>query len=144
MKFCRTLIMVPVLLLSWTFSDFAQSTSSRKPEIIRDTDLAEGKEYSDAAKPKELNPLLAEQNVSIGDFYLKKKNYKAAIERYLEAIEYQPNLAKAYAALARAYEENKEPAKAIIACKDFIEKYPDSPKSEEFRKKLAKLEKKTN
>jgi tetratricopeptide (TPR) repeat protein len=52
------------------------------------------------------------------------------------------NSAKAYAALAQAYEEKGDPAKAINALRDFLEKYPNALKSEEFRKKLAKLEKK--
>jgi tetratricopeptide (TPR) repeat protein len=133
------------LLLSLTLPAFSQSHNSGRPELIRDTDAAEGKETAgDAATPKEPNPMLAEQNINIGDFYLKKKNYAAAIQRYLEAIEYQPSLIRAYEALARAYEKNGEPAKAINAYKDFIQKNPDSPKSVEFRTKLAKLEKKSN
>ena len=133
------------LLLSLTLPAFSQSHNSRRPELIRDTDEAEGKESAgDAATPKEKNPMLAEQNVNIGDFYLKKKNYDAAIQRYLEAIEYQPSLIRAYEALARAYERKGEPAKAINAYKDFIQKNPDSPKIAEFRTRLAKLEKKSN
>jgi tetratricopeptide (TPR) repeat protein len=122
----------------------AQSHNSQRPELIRDTDEAEGKESADAPKAKEPNPMLAEQNVNIGNFYFKKKNYAAAIQRYLEAIEYQPNSIQAYEALTRAYEKNGEPLKAISAYKDFIEKNPDSPTSSEFRIRLAKLEKKSN
>jgi outer membrane protein assembly factor BamD (BamD/ComL family) len=144
MKSIRTHLISLVLFLLGTFSAFGQSNSSRKPEIIRDTDTAEGKDNLEVAKPKEPNPLLSEQNINIGNFYLKRKNYDAAIQRYLEAIEYQPDSAKAYAALAQAYEENGESSKAIGACKDFLEKYPNSSKSEEFRKKLAKLEKKSD
>jgi tetratricopeptide (TPR) repeat protein len=121
---------------------FAQSGSNRKPALIRDTDTAEGKESSDAQPTKELNPLLAEQNINIGNFYLKKKNYGAAIRRYLDALEYQPDSIRAYEALTRAYEKNGEITKAILAYKEFIENNPDSPKSPEFRIKIAKLEKK--
>ena len=49
---------------------------------------------------------------------------------------------QAYDGLVRAYEKNGEIRKAINACKGFLEKNPDSPKASEFRKKLAKLEKK--
>ena len=132
------------LLSSWTLPTLAQYQNSRKPELIRDTDTAEGKEEADVAKPKEPNPQLAEQNINIGNFYYKKGNYAAAIQRYLEAIEYEPNSIRAYEAITRAYEKNGEPVKAIKAYKDFIEKNPDSPKSSEFRVRLAKLEKKSN
>ena len=90
---------------------------------------------------KEPDPKLCEQSISIGDFYYKKKNYAAAIRRYLDAIEYQPDSARAYDALARAYEKQGDLDKAIAAYKQFINKNPDSPKSPEFRARLAKLEK---
>jgi tetratricopeptide (TPR) repeat protein len=124
---------------------FAQSQDSRKPPVlIRDTDTAEGIEYKEEAEPKELNPMLAEESVEIGDFYYKRKNYRAAIQRYIEALEYQPDLIKAFEALARAYEENEELDKAINTYRDFLEKYPDSPKSSDFRSKLSRLEKKSD
>ena len=85
--------------------------------------------------------MLCEQYINIGNFYYKKKNYEAAIRRYLDAMEYQPDSARAYDALTRAYEKSDQPAKAIAAYKQFIEKNPDSPKSSEFRLRLSKLEK---
>ena len=120
---------------------FAQST--RKPELIRDTDIAEGKEsVEDESAPKEQNPLLAKENIDIGNFYFKRKNYTAAIQRYLDAIEYQPGSSPAHEALARAYEKNDQIAKAIDTCRDFILKNPDSPQIPEFRTRLNELEKK--
>jgi tetratricopeptide (TPR) repeat protein len=132
-----------LLFLTWlNLAGLAQPRSSRRPEIIRDTDVSEGTESTDNPKPKEPNPLLAEQNIKIGDFYLKKRNYDAAIQRYRTALEYQPTSVQAYEALARAYEKNGEISKAIDTYRDFIQKNPDSAKSSEFRTKLAKLEKK--
>lgn len=135
------LIHIVLIVSSLTFLVAAQSPS-RKPELIRDTDEAEGKENAEVDKPKEYNPLAAAQDVKIGNFYLKQKNYVAAIQRYIEAIGYQPNLIEAYEALARAYEKNGEKAKAAETYRSFILKYPDLPKSSEFRARLAKLEKK--
>jgi len=130
------------LLWLWMLPALGQSQNSRKPELIRDTDAAEAKDSTDVPKPKEPNPTLSEQNLAIGNFYFKNGNYAAAIQRYREALEYQPDSFKAYEAVGRAYEKNGEPAKAIDAYRDFIKKYPDSPKSSEFRARLAKLEKK--
>src|SRR5881296_2291645 len=78
---------------------FAQSRSKR-PELIRDTGTAEGKDEAEASKEKAYNPLAAEQSIKVGDFYFRKKNYGAAIQRYLEAVQYQPNLVRAHEALA--------------------------------------------
>jgi tetratricopeptide (TPR) repeat protein len=117
----------------------AQNRVPQRPGLIRDTDVAEATDT--APKAKEPDPLLCRQNIDIGNFYYKKKNYAAAIRRYLDAIEYLSNSAPAFEALARAYQQNNEPAKAIAAYRQFIKENPDSPKSSEFRARLEKLEK---
>ncbi len=119
---------------------FAQSRS-RRPALIRDTDTAEGKEAADVPETKEYNPVLAEKAVRIGDYYFKRKNFDAAIERYLEALQYQPERVDAYEALGRTFEKKGETLKAEEIYRDFIKKNPDSPKLAEFKSKLAKLEK---
>ncbi len=121
----------------------AQTTPpAKKPALIRDTEKAEEKDEPEANQPKELNPLLSEKNLKIGDFYYKRKNYVAAIQRYLDAIAYQPDRTEAYEALGRAYEKNGDMTKALDTYRDFIAKFPDSPKVGSFRAKLAKLDKK--
>jgi tetratricopeptide (TPR) repeat protein len=132
------------LLLFWNLPSAVFSQAPREPKLIRDTDVAEGKESVEATAAKEPNPKLAKENVNIGSFYLKQKNYAAAAQRFLEAIEYQPDLAQAYDGLIRSYERNGEILKAIAACKSFLEKNPDASKAPEFRSKLAKLEKASN
>lgn len=117
----------------------AAQSRPRMPELIRDTDVADNADVSEVTK--EPDPALSEKHLSIGDFYFKRKNYEAAIARYLEAIDYQPDSPRGYDALGRAYEKSNQPAKAIDTYKRFVEKNPDSPKSAEFREKIAKLEK---
>ncbi len=138
--FLICLLFAPTLT-SW--QAFGQSrTPGRKPGLIRDTDTAEGKDEPSPDQPKQLDPLLSEKNLKIGDFYFKKKNYVAAIQRYKDAIDYQPDHAEAYEALSRAYEKNGDQSKALEVCRDFIKRNPDSSKAAEFRTKIAKLENK--
>jgi len=108
--------------------------------LIRDTDVAEGTVVPEQPGKKEPDPLLSLQNLNIGNFYYKRKNYDAAIQRYLEALEYQPDSVEVYEALTRAYEKKGDRTSAIKTYREFIEKYPDSPKSPQFREKLARLE----
>jgi outer membrane protein assembly factor BamD (BamD/ComL family) len=115
---------------------------AREPRLIRDTDVAEGKNDSATDAIKEPNPLLAAQNVKIGNYYLKQKNYAAAIKRFLEALEYQADLASAYEGLAQAYEKNGQILKAVETYKGFLEKYPNASKVAQFRSRLVKLERK--
>jgi tetratricopeptide (TPR) repeat protein len=138
------LIVFFLLPLSFTLPAFAQSKNSRKPELIIDLDVAEGKDTAETPAVKERDPKLAKQNIGVGDYYFKSGNYAAAIQRYLEALEYQPDSIPGLEALARAYEKNGEIAKAIAAYKNFIDKNPDLPSTHECRIKLAKLEKKSN
>ncbi len=112
-----------------------------KPALIRDTDLAEGKEQAEEDKPKPYDPLLAEKNFKIGEYYFKRKNYSAAIQRFLEAIEYHPGRIESYEALGKAYEKNDQDEKALEVYRDFLRKYPDSPKASSFEKKISKLDK---
>ena len=125
-----------------TATPAAGQSTAKKPGLIRDTGVAEGKEESEASKEKHYNPMMAEKSVKIGDFYLKRKNYDAAIQRYMEALEYQPNRIEAFEALGRAYERKGDRGKAAAVYKDFVDKFPSSPKVAEFRTKIARLEKK--
>jgi tetratricopeptide (TPR) repeat protein len=143
MKYYYALFLCLVLLpTSATLPVCAQSSKPKPPELIRDTGVAEGMEASEAPQIKAQDPVLAKQSINIGNYYLKQKNYAAAIERYREAIEYQPNSSRAYEALARAYEKNGDITKAIGAYKAFIEKNPNTPDASEFGVRVAKLEKK--
>ncbi|MDR0311355.1 MAG: tetratricopeptide repeat protein [Acidobacteriota bacterium] len=115
--------------------------TARKPVLIRDTDIAEGKE-PEPEQPKEPDPGRSKENLNVGNTYFKKRNYKAAISRYIEAIAWQENSIPAHEALARAYEGNGELTKAIQTLEAVIEKNPDSTKNKGFKAKINSLKKK--
>jgi tetratricopeptide (TPR) repeat protein len=145
-----------LLVLLSALPDPARSQKSRKPELIRDTDIAEGKENPEAAEVEkpEPDPVLAKENLNIGNFYFKRKNFAAAIQRYSDALAYNPDWKEANEALDRAIcsyeaeirnlEKNGDIIEAIIKCKDFIRRYPDSPKLADFRNMLSELENKSD
>jgi tetratricopeptide (TPR) repeat protein len=140
----RILFRIIPILVSFSFFLYslplaAQGRAAQKPGLIRDTGVAEAAETTPEVKGPD--PLRCKQNISVGDFYYKQKNYPAAIRRYLDAIEYLSNSAPAFEALARAYEKNKQPAEAIAAYQKFIKENPDAPESSDFRAKLHRLEK---
>jgi len=121
---------------------FCQTASQKPPALIRDTAVAEGKADAETVIKKEYSPMRAAASLKVGDFYFKKKNYVAAIERYREALEYQPSLIDAHDALGRAYEKNGARDKALAVYRDFLQKFPESPKAAEFKSRCARLEKK--
>lgn len=136
----RLVGLVLIGMLTATLPALPQSRT-KKPALIRDTDTAEGKDEAEAAKEKPFNPLEADRSLKIGNYYFKRKNYDAAIQRYMEALEYQPNRFDAYEALGRAYEKQGAPEKALRVYQDFLQKFPDSPRAKEFQEKATKLEK---
>jgi tetratricopeptide (TPR) repeat protein len=140
------ILIVSLLALSfpaWAGAPPGQQAPPKKlPALIRDTDVAEGKTESETVLKREYNPLLAEKNLKIGNSYYKKKNYDAAISRYQEAIEYQPNLFEAYKVLGQAFEKKGDKIKALAVYRDFLAQYPDSPLAKEFKSRSARLEKK--
>lgn len=129
----NTISCIVLAAISLSFPVLGQT---KRPVLIRDTDKAEGKEEApEIAKPKEYDPLQAEQNLKIGNFYYKKRNYDAAADRYLDALGYQPDSAKARDAVERAC------AKALEEHKTYIRKNPKAPDLAEHRGRITRLEK---
>jgi len=139
-------IWIPVCL-TFAGTGSPQDPPRKPPKLIRDTGVAEGKSDAETAKKKEFNPMLAEENLQIGNFYYKRGNYPAALERYRDALEHQPNLIAARDAMSRAvdrlghdYEKKKEKDKAVVLYKEFLALFPETPKSAEFKSRIASLE----
>src|SRR5260370_14969396 len=67
-------------------------------------------EEDESEKPKEysFNPLQAEKEVRIGNFYFHKRKYPAAATRYREATRWNANLPEAYFRLGEAEEKQKD------------------------------------
>lgn len=92
-------------------------------------------------RPQEytFNPLQARKEMSTGDFYSKKGNYKAAAARYREATLWDQGWPEAYFKLAEASEKIKDYATAREAYARFIELTPDKKKAADARKRIARL-----
>jgi tetratricopeptide (TPR) repeat protein len=92
-------------------------------------------------KPTEysFNPLEAQRNVTAGNFYFKKGNYRAASRRYAEATKWDPTSGDALLKLAEADEKLHDFNGARQAYEKFIEVSADAKAVEQVKKKLAKL-----
>jgi len=103
-------------------------------------DEQEPPEEDESLKPKEytLNPLEAERNVTAGNFYFKKGNFRAALKRYVEATKWDPTSGEAFLKLAEADERVKDYPNARDAYTKYLELVPDAKNAAEIRKKIAK------
>jgi tetratricopeptide (TPR) repeat protein len=96
-------------------------------------------EEDESLKPKEysFNPLEAEHDVQIGNYYFKKGNLKAAMNRFREATRWNPSYAEAFLRLGETEEKLKDKQAAREAYTKYLELSPDGKESESVKKKLA-------
>jgi hypothetical protein len=89
------------------------------------------------------DPLHAGRSIDIGTFYLRKGAYDAAIDRFVEASNYQPTLAAPWRLLGEAYEKKHEHAKAVESYNKYLQILPRAPDAAKIKKLISDLEEKT-
>jgi len=97
-------------------------------------------EEDESLKPKEFgfNPLEAERDIRIGNYYFKRGKYPAALSRYQEATKWNPNMAEAYLHIGETAEKMKDKTTAKQAYRKYIEMAPDSKDAERLKKKVGR------
>ncbi len=110
----------------------SQPVATRE-EIPKEEDesLAE-KEYS-------FNPLQAEKEVRIGNYYFKKGSFRAAAMRFREAIKWNESYGEAWLRLAEASEKQKDTKAAKEAYTRYVQLSPDAKNVPDIEKKLEKM-----
>ena len=89
------------------------------------------------------DPLHAEKSVDVGTFYLKKGNYDAAIDRFMDATRFQPKLAAPWKLLGEAYEKKHDNGAAADSYKKYLELFPGAEDAAKIKKRIAELEEKS-
>ncbi len=95
---------------------------------------------SDVQEMHPWNPHRAMKDIEVGDFYFRQKNYRAALSRYQEALEYKPNDALANFHMAECFEKLHESDDAIMLYQKYLKILPNGPHSKEAEKAIQKLE----
>jgi tetratricopeptide (TPR) repeat protein len=90
-----------------------------------------------APKTYSFNPLEAEKDLKIGNYYFKKGNYKAAMSRFREATLWNPTYAEAFLRLGESAEKLKDKKAAHEAYEKYIALAPGDKQAEVVKKKLA-------
>ncbi len=134
-----SLALLVLLLGSILTPLLAQDPPRRKPVLIRADKTEEPEAEATIVTP---NPLEASHHQKVGDFYFRRKNYKAAAERYRDAVLFDPKSPDRVVKLIRALEKLKLFGEAAQACEDYLERNPGAPQEEEFRERARKLQEK--
>ncbi len=85
------------------------------------------------------DPHKAAKSVEVGDFYFRRKNYRAAEDRYREALRYKDNDAVATIRLAVSLEKLGEFDDASAEYESYLRILPHGPQAEEARKAIERL-----
>ena len=113
--------------------DRSQPATSSQEEVPpeEDTSLAV-KEYS-------FNPLQAEHELKVGNFYFRTGKYRSAAMRFQEATKWNEGYSDAWLRLAVAAVKSKDSETAKEAYSKYLKLQPDAKDAADVRKKLAKL-----
>lgn len=112
---------------------YPQDRDERKKPVLIRADQAEEEEII------EHSPEKARESKEIGDFYFKRDNYKAAADRYREAIRYDTEWPESYEKLVEALLEMNDLEGAIEACENFVTTNPGSKAVPEFKEKAQQF-----
>lgn len=128
-------------MLSWQHPAAAGQLKDRKQQEQQKQQQKEEEppEEDEGLKEKvySFNPLQAAKELRAGEFYYKKKNYKAAARRFREATKWDPSSPEAVLRLAQSEEKLKDQKAAHEAYAKYLELAPDAKKAESIRKKAG-------
>jgi tetratricopeptide (TPR) repeat protein len=83
------------------------------------------------------------KSVEVGNFYLKRKKYRAALSRYKEASQTDPYNPEAYLGMGRVYDRLGLRQKALENYRKYLDLLPSTKQAEEARdvhRAIARLE----
>ena len=88
------------------------------------------------------DPHKAAKCIEVGDWYFKQENYRAAVSRYQEALEWKPKDAEATYKLALVQEKSGDPTAALANYQAYLKILPNGPYAEKARKGIDRVKSK--
>jgi tetratricopeptide (TPR) repeat protein len=109
-------------------------TARARPEAAPDASATDEKAF------RAYDPHRAAKDLEVGNFYLKQKNYRAALERFNDALLYKPDDAESIYGLAVTQEKLDLPDKARKNYSKYLEILPQGPRAKDCEEALKRLE----
>jgi tetratricopeptide (TPR) repeat protein len=85
------------------------------------------------------DPLRAEKDIEVGQYYLRKGDFDAAIDRFQDATLAKPGYAIPFRYLGEAQEKKKLKRDALKSYTRYLDLYPHAEDRDKIEKKIAKL-----
>jgi len=113
-------------------------------DAVAGLDITDASENSDTSGIQEFhpwNPMKALKDIEVGDYYFKRKNYKAALDRYKEALYYKDGDAVASFRLAECQEKLGDKVEARKYYEQYLKILPEGPLAKDAHASLDRLAK---
>ena len=94
----------------------------------------------EARRAVNYDPHRAQKDIEIGNYYLNRKNYRAALERFQDALLYKPNDAEATYGLAVAQEKMELFSLAYNNYSKYLEILPEGPRARQSEEGMKRME----
>jgi len=143
----RGALSTAILLVAGFGSSVAPRVSAQDtppPSPPKQQEPAKPKPNTDSAvqsapdQPK-WDPLRAEKDLEVGQYYMKKGDIDAAIDRFQDAAEAKPGYAVPFRYLGEAYEKKGQRKPAVKAYQRYLDLYPHAEDGDKIRKRIEKL-----
>jgi len=143
----RDIFSTAILLVAGTLSFAALRASAQDSPPnppAKQQDPPKAKSNTDSAiksapdQPK-WDPLRAEKDIEVGQYYMRKGDVDAAIDRFQDAAEAKPGYAIPFRYLGEAYEKKGQKKPAVKAYQRYLDLYPHAEDGDKIRKKIEKL-----
>ena len=109
------------------------------PHSSSDAASDEDKDDSDVQELRPWDPHKAAKDIEVGDFYFRRKNYRASEDRYREALLYKPNDAVANFKLGESLEKLDQDDEAVTHFQAYLKVLPHGPLAKDAEKSIQKL-----
>lgn len=118
-----------LLLISALAAAALAAQESKPAEPPEEDETLQAKEY-------DFNPIQAQAELKVGNFYFRKGSYSAAASRFREAAKWNENFAEAYLRLGEACEKLKDEACYRKAYQKFLSLAPEDKQAARLHKLL--------
>ncbi len=108
---------------------------------VADLDVPDNPDTSGVQEFHPWNPMKALKDIEVGDYYFKRKNYRAALERYKDALYYKDNDAVASFRLAVCQEKLGDKGEAKKYYEQYLKILPKGPFAKDAQAALDRLAK---
>ncbi len=146
---------IPILAAVFFLSVASQSRAQHQPQesSSKPADAPAAAPPKSAAKQKKdtatqnapdqpmWDPLRAEKDLEVGQFYMKKGDLDAAIDRFQDATKAKPGYAIPFRFLGEAQEKRGLKKQALKSFQRYLDLYPHAEDGDKVRKKIDKLHK---